>query len=112
MNKDMGLTSSIRNIENPDFYFELGKLISSSGNEHFAGNMLDLVDKLVPVNLVDLSEWTIDERQASLLDIKCLGSAGLKEERSAAPASPPQDDHLFQQRMIDLGDSLRVQLTV
>jgi len=106
----MGLTSSIRNIENPDFYFELGKLISSSGNEHFAGNMLDLVDKLVPVNLVDLSEWTIDERQASLLDIKCLGSAGLKEERSAAPASPPQDDHPLLKKMIEMDDSLLIQM--
>lgn len=45
----MSLTSSIRNMESPHFYFELGELISSTGTEHFAANMLQLVNKLVQI---------------------------------------------------------------
>lgn len=41
--------------------------------------MFQLVDTLVPVNRVDLSEWTLDERQASVVEIKPLGSAGLPQ---------------------------------
>jgi hypothetical protein len=53
--QDMGLTSSIQNVESPHFYFELGELIANAGHDRFAENMLHLVDKLVPINRVELT---------------------------------------------------------
>ena len=57
----MSLTSSIANPQSPNFYAEMGELIASSGQTDFAAHMLHLVDKWVPIHLVDLSEWTLDE---------------------------------------------------
>ncbi|NWA03250.1 helix-turn-helix transcriptional regulator [Pseudomonas gingeri] len=106
----MNLTSSIRDVESPGFYFELGELISSTGNEHFASNMLNLIDKLVPVERIDLSEWTLDERQASVVDIEPLGCAGLKDD--SAPPELPQhpDTHPLLSQMIEMDDSLLIQM--
>ena len=73
----MSLTRSIGNTHSPHFYAEMGELISNSGQENFAANMLHLVDKWVPIQLVDLSEWTLDELRDSVREIKLLGSAGL-----------------------------------
>ena len=96
----MNLTGSIRNMENPHFYWQLGELIASTGDDHFAANMFQLVDTLVPVDGVDLSEWTLDERQASVVEIKPLGSAGLPQ--TCAPADPLEraDDHPLLPKMI------------
>nr|QLY89261.1 LuxR transcriptional regulator [Pseudomonas sp.] len=106
----MSLTSSIRNIDNAPFYNELGELIASTGNDLFATKMLHLVDKLVPVQLVELGEWTLDERQASLLEVKPLGSAGLQE--ALPPVQPPQeqDAHPLLEKMIEMDDSLLIQM--
>ncbi|WP_347905410.1 helix-turn-helix transcriptional regulator [Pseudomonas purpurea] len=106
----MSLTSSIDNIESPHFYFELGELVSNTGKDHFAANMLHLVDKRVPVSMIDLSEWTLDERQASILDIKLLGSAGLKEEVPAPCVSSHQDDHPLLKQILEMDDSLLIQM--
>ncbi|MFL1515346.1 helix-turn-helix transcriptional regulator [Pseudomonas prosekii] len=107
----MGLTSSIRNIESPHFYGELGELIASTGDDRFAANLLHLVEKLVPVDLVDLSEWTLDERQASILEIKLLGSASL-EQATPSPSRTLQqrDDHPLLKTLIDMDDSLLIQM--
>ena len=108
--KDMNLTGSIRNMENPHFYWQLGELIASTGDDHFATNMFQLVDTLVPVNRVDLSEWTLDERQASVVEIKPLGSAGLPQ--TFPPPDPLErlDDHPLLQKIIEMNDSLLIQL--
>lgn len=108
--KDMNLTGSIRDMENPHFYWQLGELIASTGDDHFATNMFQLVDTLVPVNRVDLSEWTLDERQASVVEIKALGSAGLAQH--CAPSVPLErpDDHPLLEKMIEMNDSLLIQL--
>ncbi|AZC64065.1 helix-turn-helix transcriptional regulator [Pseudomonas chlororaphis] len=106
----MSLTSSIRNIDRAHFYNELGELISSTGNGSFATRMLHLVDKLVPVQRVELAQWSLDERQASILEIKPLGSAGLEE---ALPPTQPwqyQDDHPLLEKMIEMNDSLLIQM--
>ena len=108
--KDMNLTGSIRNMENPHFYWQLGELIASTGDDHFATNMFQLVDTLVPVNRVDLSEWTLDERQASVVDIKPLGSAGLAQTCAAPDPLESPDDHPLLQKMIEMNDSLLIQL--
>ncbi|MFJ4192816.1 helix-turn-helix transcriptional regulator [Pseudomonas sp. NPDC089534] len=106
----MNLTGSIRNTENPHFYWQLGELIASTGDERFATNMFQLVDTLVPVNRVDLSEWTLDERQASVVEVKALGSAG--QPQTFPPPDPLQrpDEHPLLQKMIEMNDSLLIQL--
>ena len=106
----MSLISSIRQMESPHFYFELGELISSTGNDHFATRMLHLVDKLVPAHLVDLSEWTLDEQQASVLDITLLGSAGLKEDLPAPSTLHHRNDHPLLKEMLGMDDSLLIQM--
>jgi len=100
----MGLTSSIQNVESPHFYFELGELIANAGHDRFAENMLHLVDKLVPINRVELTEWTLDERQASILDIKHLGSAGLWADICFTELSHRQDDHPLFKNIIEMDD--------
>ncbi|MCO7626102.1 helix-turn-helix transcriptional regulator [Pseudomonas putida] len=106
----MNLTGSIRNMENPHFYWQLGELIASTGDDHFASNLFQLVDTLVPVNRVDLSEWTLDERQASVVEIKALGSAGLPQTFPPPDSLPRPDDHPLLQKMIEMNDSLLIQL--
>jgi len=106
----MNLTGSLRNMENPHFYWQLGELIASTGNERFASNMFQLVDTLVPVNRVDLSEWTLDEREASVVEIKALGSAGLPDTFPPPDPLQCQDDHPLLQKMIEMNDSLLIQL--
>lgn len=108
--QSMGLTSSIQNIESPHFYFELGQLIASTGDDRFAANMLKLVDKLVPVDLVDLSEWTLDEHQASILDIKRLGSAGLQTAPPRCGTLESKADHPLLKSLIEMDDSLLIQM--
>lgn len=104
----MNLTDSMGNRNNLHFYAQLGELISSTGNEQFADNMFQLVDTLVPVNRLDLSEWTLDERQASVVDIMPLGSAGVPEQ-VPSPLHRP-DHHPLLQKIIEMNDSLLIQL--
>lgn len=85
----MNLTRSIGDTQGPHFYAEMGELISNSGHERFAADMLHLVDKWVPIHLVDLSEWTLDELRDRVLDIKLLGSAGLKKGVVCTPDTAP-----------------------
>ncbi|WP_017905255.1 helix-turn-helix transcriptional regulator [Pseudomonas asplenii] len=106
----MSLGSSMTNLETPHFYCELGELISSTGNDRFAANMLRLVDKLVPVDLVELSEWTLDERQASVLDIKPLGCAALEQDPAPAPALHHHDHNPLLERMTGMDDPLLIQM--
>lgn len=106
----MSLTSSIRNIESPHFYFELGELISSTGTAYFATNMLHLVDKLVPVTRVELNEWTLDQSQASVLDIKALGSAALPQDNPPPAPSEQQDEHPLLKELMAMEDALLIQM--
>ncbi|SDT09134.1 transcriptional regulator, LuxR family [Pseudomonas asplenii] len=106
----MSLGSSMTNLESPHFYSELGRLISSTGDDHFATKMLQLVDKLVPVSLVELSEWTLDEHQASVLDIKPLGYASHTPDCPPAPMLHHPDNHLLLEKMIEMDDSLLIHM--
>lgn len=105
----MSLCSSIGTLESPHLYFELGELVSSTGNQHFAANMLQLVHKRVPVTRVELSEWTIDESQACLLDIQPLGSATLEQDTPPHP-SWQRDAHPLLKELIEMDDSLLIQM--
>ena len=60
----MKTTRSPNTRYDPRFYLELGQLVSSTGGSSFTGQMLQLVDTLVSVQGIDLSEWTLDVAQA------------------------------------------------
>ena len=64
----MKLTASLEHRPDPQLYLQLGELIASSGADDFAEQMIRLVDAQVPINRLDLSEWTLDPRQASVPD--------------------------------------------
>ncbi|TKK32732.1 helix-turn-helix transcriptional regulator [Pseudomonas sp. CFBP13528] len=106
----MSLPPSITDTQSPHFYAEMGALISSSGQENFAANMLHLVDKWIPVHLVDLSEWCLDELRDSVLDIKLLGSAGLNEDLPAPQTLHSLDDHPLLRQMLRMQDPLLIQM--
>jgi DNA-binding CsgD family transcriptional regulator len=106
----MSLTRRIGDTRGPHFYAEMGELISNSGDEHFAANMLHLVDKWVPIHLVDLSEWTLDELRERVLGIKLLGSAGLNKDLSVAQTLHPLNDHPLLREMLRMQDPLLIQM--
>ncbi len=106
----MSLTRSIGDTQSPHFYAEMGELISSSGHQHFAANMLHLVDKWVPIHLVDLSEWTLDELRDSVREIKLLGSTGVKNDLSAPQTLHPIKDHPLLRQMLRMQDPLLIQM--
>lgn len=106
----MSLTCNLNNTPSPHFYAEMGELISSSGREDFAANMLHLVDKWVPIDLVDLSEWTLDELRDRVLDIKLLGSAGLKNGLSTPQTLHPLKEHPLLRDMLHMQDPLLIQM--
>ncbi|KAF1011994.1 MAG: hypothetical protein GAK32_00451 [Pseudomonas fluorescens] len=106
----MSLTRSITEIESPHFYIELGELISSTGSDDFAANLLGLVDKWVPIPLMDFSEWTLDEARACVLDIKLLGSAGANRDWPPPRYLHHRDDHPLLKEMLGMQDSLLVQM--
>nr|WP_314567474.1 helix-turn-helix transcriptional regulator [uncultured Pseudomonas sp.] len=106
----MSLTRSIATTQSPHFYAEMGELIANSGHADFAAHMLHLVDKWVPIHLVDLSEWTLDELRNRVLDITLLGSAG--ETQDLPPPLPlnSMDDHPLLREMLGMQDPLLIQL--
>lgn len=104
--RDMSLTSSIANLETPNFYLELGQLISNTGQGPFAANMLELVNKLVPADHLVLSEWTLDERQTRAEEITLLGRAGQPEQ---LPEAARRQEPLLH-KMLEMDDSLLIQI--
>lgn len=106
----MSLTPSIGGTCGPHFYAEMGELISNSGDEHFAATMLQLVGKWVPIHLVDLSEWTLDELRDRVLDIKLLGSAGVKKDLSVPQTLHALNDHPLLRQMLHMQDPLLIQM--
>lgn len=106
----MSLTRSITDIQSPQFYVELGELISSTGTSDFAANLLGLVDKWLPIPLMDFSEWTLDESRASVLDICLLGSAGALGDWPQPRNLHHADDHPLLKEMLSMQDSLLVQM--
>ncbi|MFJ4156103.1 helix-turn-helix transcriptional regulator [Pseudomonas sp. NPDC089752] len=87
----MKLTASLEHRPDPQLYLQLGELIASSGADGFAEQMFHLVDAQVPIHRLDLSEWTLDPRQASIRRIKLLGSAG---------AEPPPSENTLRHPLL------------
>ncbi|MFC6336694.1 helix-turn-helix transcriptional regulator [Pseudomonas sp. CCM 7891] len=110
MNQRVG----VRGVDKAYLYSELGKLISSLGNESFLINMHQLIEKSVPVSRIVLSEWTVDDTQSRVVDVQLLGSAGLQESaqmQSACPTSAKQrSDHPLVQRVLEIEAPLLIHL--
>ncbi|MDH0649765.1 LuxR C-terminal-related transcriptional regulator [Pseudomonas sp. GD03858] len=101
----MKLTDSLAQHHAPHLYLQLGELIASSGDDDFAGQMFKLVDALVPIHQLTLSEWTLDSRQARVERIVPLGFAGTGEP--SAPRDDPPDTLL--QSILQMDDPVLVQ---
>ena len=106
----MSLTSSFANTQSTHFYAEMGELIANCGHADFAAHMLHLVDKWVPIHLVDLSEWTLDELRDRVLDIKLLGSAGQNQDLPPPLTLHSINDHPLLRDMLGMQDPLLIQL--
>ncbi|WP_194788517.1 helix-turn-helix transcriptional regulator [Pseudomonas sp. UFMG81] len=85
----MKLTDSLTRHPAPHLYLQLGELVASSGDDDFAGQMLQLVDALVPIHRLDLSEWTLDSREARVEHISLLGCAGTGDPCDPGDAPHP-----------------------
>ncbi|MCR8717522.1 helix-turn-helix transcriptional regulator [Pseudomonas syringae USA007] len=90
----------------PRFYQQLAQLVSSTGCATFAGHMLQLVDALVPIHGLGLSEWTLDLRQSSISRINLLGGAGLQYD----PPTTEAPHHPLLPSILHMQDPLLVQL--
>lgn len=90
----------------PYLYLQLGELVSSTGDKAFARQMFQLVDALVPISQLELSEWSLDEDQACLVGIKRLGSAGLQVDLALADSLP----HPLLPSILQMQDPLLIQL--
>ncbi|MBP1143341.1 helix-turn-helix transcriptional regulator [Pseudomonas congelans] len=92
--------------DDPRFYLQLAKLVSSTGDDTFAGHMLQLVDSLVPIHGLGLSEWTLDLRESSISRINLLGGAGLQHD----PPGSETTDHPLLSSILNMQDPLLIQL--
>ncbi|MCV4274351.1 helix-turn-helix transcriptional regulator [Pseudomonas capsici] len=104
----MKLTSAREHSHDPRFYQHLGQLVSSTGNNAFARQMLQLVDALVPIHGLDINEWTLDVPQASIGQSNRLGNAGLQYD---FPATQSQR-HPLLQSIMQMDAPLLIQLKV
>src|SRR3989338_681513 len=102
-------------IERPQsFFVELGQLISSVGQDHFVPSMYRLIAKSVALSWVEVSEWTIDKSQSSVMAIQALGSAGaldsLPPQNPCSLAALKCDDNPLLKRVIEVDNSLLIHL--
>ncbi|HKS12813.1 MAG TPA: helix-turn-helix transcriptional regulator [Pseudomonas sp.] len=102
----MKRTDCIEPLQGPHFYMQLGQLVASTGDEDFAGHMLQLLNELVPIDRLDLSEWVLDPRQTRIARIKVLGCAG----PSDTFPSPENLRHPLLQSVMQMRDPLLIQL--
>ncbi|MBI6896538.1 helix-turn-helix transcriptional regulator [Pseudomonas putida] len=102
----MKLIDSLEHRHDPHLYLQLGALVASTGDATFAEQMFQLIDDQVPIHRLDLSEWTLDSDQASIRQVKVLGSAGLPE---ATPAQA-QLRHPLLQSIMRMEDPLLIQI--
>lgn len=101
----MKLTASLAHHADPQLYLQLGELIASTGADRFASQMLRLVDAQVPIHRLEISEWTLDPRQASVSRIRLLGTAGVQPQRP----SPQTLRHPLLQSIMQMDDPLLIE---
>ncbi len=95
-------------------YLELGKLVSSVGNDNFLSNMHQLINATVAVSRVELSEWTVDDSQSAVVDVQLLGYAGLElspQMQAVCPTNAKhRNDHPLVKRVLEVEDELLIHL--
>ncbi|MES2821156.1 MAG: LuxR C-terminal-related transcriptional regulator [Pseudomonadota bacterium] len=109
------INNSTLYIERPHSYIvELGKLVSSVGSDHFVLSMYQLITRSIPLSVIELSEWTIDESQSCVIAVKGLGYTGaLQSSPSHIPcnsSAPKHEDHPLFKRIVDVDHSLLIHL--
>ncbi|MCJ2374420.1 helix-turn-helix transcriptional regulator [Pseudomonas sp. RGM 3321] len=90
------------------YFLELGKLISSVGDARFASNMHQIIAATVPIDFLDLSEWTIDENEGSIISIQPLGREYAEQKPENLTVS--QDHDMLLARMVNVDDFLLIHL--
>ncbi|KPY66341.1 Regulatory protein, LuxR [Pseudomonas syringae pv. syringae] len=90
------------------YFLELGKLIASVGDAGFASNMYQIIAASVPIDCLDLSEWTIDENEGSVISIQPLGQETADHKPMIVTVSQNQETLLA--RMLSVDDFLLVHL--
>ncbi len=90
----------------PHFYQQLAQLVSSTGCTTFARHMMQLVNSMVPIHGLGLSEWTLDLRKSNISLIKLLGGSGLQYDLPTTE-SP---SHPLLPSILHMQDPLLVQL--
>ncbi|WP_273822307.1 MULTISPECIES: helix-turn-helix domain-containing protein [Pseudomonas] len=106
----MNRTSSILNLESARFYHELGELVLNVGQQHFAEGLYRLVTQLVPVNAVELSEWTVDDRQGRVVDIRLMGGAGEPEDIPPPSNVRHPSEHPLSKDILEMDHPLLIQV--
>ncbi|MCQ9426844.1 helix-turn-helix transcriptional regulator [Pseudomonas sp. LJDD11] len=100
----MNITDSMQNSHSPHLYFHLGELISSTGDDDFAAMMFRLIEPLVPLDGLQLSEWTLDQPQTDAVQIRQLGSQG-----QAPITAQPEHQQTLLQHMRVMTEALLIQ---
>ncbi|MCW2292440.1 DNA-binding CsgD family transcriptional regulator [Pseudomonas sp. BIGb0408] len=68
------------------FCRKLARVVSSTGYPNFADQLFELIQDLVPIHGLELSEWTLDIPSATIREISILGTAGIARERARCAA--------------------------
>ncbi|POP77812.1 MULTISPECIES: helix-turn-helix transcriptional regulator [Pseudomonas] len=95
-------------------YLELGKLVSSVGDDMFLSNMHQFINASLAVSRVELSEWTVDDSQATVTDVQLLGYAGTELNSQMQTVCPTRarhrNDHPLVKRVLEVEDDLLIHL--
>lgn len=108
------MNSAVRidEVNDPLFCRQLALVVSSMGQPSFAAQVLGLIEDLVQVDGLEMSEWTLDMQRASVQQITVLGGAGLPLDstsntelsQSLLPSILHMDDPLLIQRRLPCSD--------
>ncbi|ELQ08689.1 regulatory protein LuxR [Pseudomonas syringae BRIP39023] len=95
-------------------YLELGKLVSSIGDDEFLGNMHRLINTSLAVSRVELSEWTVDDSHATVSDVQLLGHAGTESNPQMQTVCPTRarnrNDHPLVKCVLEAEDDLLIHM--
>nr|UXB95029.1 Lux-R [Pseudomonas syringae] len=99
----------------PHIYLELGKLVSSVGDDMFLNNMHQLINTSLAVARIELSEWIVDDTQSEVSDVQLLGYAGTELSPQMQTLCPTharhRNDHPLVKRVLEVEDDLLIHLS-
>ncbi|MCU1738656.1 MULTISPECIES: helix-turn-helix transcriptional regulator [Pseudomonas] len=103
-----------KDVVKAHLYLELGKLVSSVGDDKFLSNMHQLINASVAVSRIELSEWTVDDSQSAVVDVQLLGHAGVElspQMQAVCPTNAKhRNDHPLVKRVLEVEDALLIHL--